>query len=140
MKKPLHCTTNDRSVFSCSNSQCYVTALKFKTMLPYTSRKGQHTFGSGQPCPLANIPFFHLCAYLISKSSNSLMGISEYHSGCSHVKILGKLFSIPHNRKNMYKEKELPKTQFLLHRCNNYFLYIKKSCSTLFPGCYCLSL
>ena len=27
------------------------------------------------------------------------MGISEYHSGCIHVKILGKLFSIPCGRK-----------------------------------------
>ncbi|WP_425754981.1 hypothetical protein ACPW7J_08505 [Ihubacter sp. rT4E-8] len=62
MKKPLHCTTNDRRVFSCSDSQCYVTALGFKTMLPYTSRKGQHTFSGGQPYPLADIPFFHLCA------------------------------------------------------------------------------
>ncbi|MCX4354210.1 MAG: hypothetical protein OSJ60_21730, partial [Lachnospiraceae bacterium] len=66
MKKPLHRTTNDRSFFSCSDSQCYVTALKFKTMLPYTSRKGQHKFGSGQPCPLADIPFFHLCAISFS--------------------------------------------------------------------------
>ena len=33
------------------------------------------------------------------QSSNSLTGISEYHSGCIHVKILGKLFSIPCGRK-----------------------------------------
>ena len=65
MKKPLHRTTNDRSVFSCSDSQCYVTALKFKTMFPYTSRKSRHTFGGGQPYPLAGIPFFNLCAYFI---------------------------------------------------------------------------
>lgn len=33
------------------------------------------------------------------QSSNSLMGVLEYHNGCTHVKILGKLFSIPHGRK-----------------------------------------
>lgn len=65
MKKPLHDTTNDRRVFSCSDSQCYVTALKFKTMLPYTSRKRQHIFGSGQPYPLDGIPFFNLCTYFV---------------------------------------------------------------------------
>ena len=64
-KKPLHDITNGRGDFSCSDSQCYVTALGFKTLLPYASRKGQHKFGGGQPCPLADIPFFHLCAYLI---------------------------------------------------------------------------
>ena len=61
-EKPLHDTTNDRRDFSCSDSQCYVTALGFKTLLPYASRKGQHKFGGGQPCPLADISFFHLCA------------------------------------------------------------------------------
>ena len=99
MKKPLHDTTNDRSIFSCSDSQCYVTALGFKTILPYASRKRQHTFGSGQPCPLADIPFFHLCSLFNFQSSNSLMGILKYHNGCTHVKILGKLFSIPRGRK-----------------------------------------
>ena len=64
-EKPLHDTTNDRRDFSCSDSQCYVTALKFKSMLPYASRKGRLTFGSGQPCSLADIPFFNLCSYLI---------------------------------------------------------------------------
>ena len=64
-EKPLHYTTNDRRDFSCSDSQCYVTALGFKTLLPYASRKGQHKFGGGQPCPLADIPFFHLCSYFI---------------------------------------------------------------------------
>ena len=64
MKKPPHRTTNDRSVFSCSDSQCYVTALGFKTMLPYANRKGQYTFGGGQPCPLADISFSNLCVYL----------------------------------------------------------------------------
>ena len=32
------------------------------------------------------------------QSSNSLTGILEYHSGCTHVKILGKFFSIPCGR------------------------------------------
>jgi len=61
-EKPLHDTTNDRRDFSCSDSQCYVTALGFKTLLPYTNRKRQYNFGGGLPCPLADIPFFHLCA------------------------------------------------------------------------------
>ena len=56
-----------------------------------TRRKGQHTFSAGQPYPLADIPFFHLCAYFIFNLPNSLTSISEYHSGCTHVKILGKL-------------------------------------------------
>ena len=30
-----------------------------------TRRKGQHTFSAGQPYPLADIPFFHLCSYFI---------------------------------------------------------------------------
>jgi hypothetical protein len=34
-------------------------------MFPYTSRKSRHTFGGGQPYPLAGIPFFNLCAYFI---------------------------------------------------------------------------
>ena len=33
------------------------------------------------------------------QSSNSLTGILEYHSGCTHVKILGKFFSIPCGQK-----------------------------------------
>ena len=43
---------------------------------------------------------FHSSIYVLFnfQSSNSLMGISEYHSGCTHVKILGKLFSIPCGR------------------------------------------
>jgi hypothetical protein len=65
MKKPLHGITNDRSVFSCLDSQCYVTALKFKTMIPLISRKQKFIFGGGQLCPLADNPFCNLCAYFI---------------------------------------------------------------------------
>ena len=65
MKKPPHRTTNDRRAFSRLDSQCYVTALKFKTMLPFTSRKQKFIFGGGQLCPLADIPFYNLCAYFI---------------------------------------------------------------------------
>ncbi len=98
MKKPLHCTTNDRSIFSCSDSQCYVTALGFKTMLPYASRKGRLTFGA---VSLVRWLTFHSSIYVLFnfQSSNSLIGISEYHSGCTHVKILGKFFSIPCGQK-----------------------------------------
>jgi len=65
MKKPLHHTANDRRVFSCFNSQCYVTALKFKTHASIHRPKKQRCFGGGQPCPSADIPFFNLCAYFI---------------------------------------------------------------------------
>ncbi len=43
---------NAAEYFSCA-------AAFFHTCL--TRRKGQHTFGDGQPCPLADISFFHLC-------------------------------------------------------------------------------
>ena len=90
-EKPLHDTTNDRRDFSCSDSQCYVTALGFKTMLPYTSRKGQHKFGGGQPCPLADISFFHLCSYLIFKITSCVSQISPLHTH----RLLGYMVSIP---------------------------------------------
>ena len=97
MKKPLHRTTNDRSVFSCSDSQCYVTALRFKTMLPYTNRKSSILSAA---VSLVRWLTFHSSIYVLFhfQSSNSLMDILEYHSSCIHVNILGKLFSIPCGR------------------------------------------
>ena len=50
---------------SCSDSQCYVTALKFKTMLPYASRKGRLTFAAVNLVRWLHSILPSMCAYLI---------------------------------------------------------------------------
>ena len=95
MKKPLHCTTNDRRDFSCSDSQCYVTALGFKTMIPYTSRKQKFIFGGGQLCLLADIPFYNLCAYFIFNLSILSWVFQNTIAAVPMSRIWAKFFSIP---------------------------------------------
>ena len=94
IQKSRYTTSRKTRGFSSLVSQCYVTALKFKTC--------------AADCPLKRAAWFRRRSALYHRltfkrialcdfqfSSNSLSGILEYHSSDMAVKISHKLFSMP---------------------------------------------
>lgn len=98
IQKSRHTTSRMAGGFpSCPISQCYVTALKFKTFAAYTNREKQHTPRLRSAlCHRLTFKQIALCDFQFS--SNSLSGILEYHSGDMAVKILHKLLVYPVDR------------------------------------------